>query len=110
MAGIVHTGEKSYFISAMDTGTNKKTADYCVTQARDTMKIAFGCNVTAVATDNEKKKDSMYKNLKEDTISLTVYGCSSHWLNLLGQDVCTKSFEEGCLPSDWNKCAHHTNP
>jgi len=40
----VRTGNKSFFISAIDTGTNKKTADYCVTQARDTMKIAFGCN------------------------------------------------------------------
>ncbi|KAK2168525.1 hypothetical protein LSH36_16g07014 [Paralvinella palmiformis] len=54
------------------------------------MKIAaesFGCNVTAVVTDNERKMNSMHENLKEDNPSLTVYGCLSHWLNLLGQDV-----------------------
>jgi len=51
IAGSVHThftGEKSYFISAIDTGTNKKTADYYPTLARDTMKIAavsFGFNI-----------------------------------------------------------------
>ena len=44
----VRTGNKSFFISAIDTGTNKKTADYYPTLARDTMKIAavsFGFNI-----------------------------------------------------------------
>ncbi|KAK2148979.1 hypothetical protein LSH36_473g03018 [Paralvinella palmiformis] len=82
IAGSVHTGEKSYFISAIDTSTNR-TADYCAALTRDTMKIAvesFGCNVTAVVTDNERKMDCIRENLKEDNPSLTAYGCSSHWL------------------------------
>ena len=63
IAGNVHTGEKSYFIFAIDTSTNRKTADYCATLARDTVKIAesFGFNVTAVVTDNERKMNSMPK-------------------------------------------------
>ncbi|KAK2147579.1 hypothetical protein LSH36_546g00027 [Paralvinella palmiformis] len=63
IAGSVHTGD-SYFISAIETGNNKETADYCATFTRDTMKIAaesFGCNVTVVVTGNEKKMDSMGK-------------------------------------------------
>jgi len=90
ISGSVHAGEKFYFISAIDTSTNRKTADYCASFARDTMKIAaesFGCNVTAVVTDTETKMNSMSEILTEDNPSLTVYGCSSHWLNLLGQVI-----------------------
>ena len=43
--------------------------------------------MTAVVTDNEKKMDIMRKQLKDDIPDLTVYGCSSHILNLLGQDL-----------------------
>ena len=38
-------------------------------------------------TDNEKKMVAMKQNLVETDPELTVYGCSAHWLNLLGQDV-----------------------
>ena len=38
-------------------------------------------------TDNEKKMEVTRCTLKEHNPSLTMYGCSAHWLNLLGQDV-----------------------
>lgn len=90
IATSLHTGEKSYFMTAVETGTNKKTADYCTSIAQDAIHEAnekYGCNVTGVVTDNEKKMEAMRRNLKDDDPSLTVYGCSAHWLNLLGQDI-----------------------
>ena len=80
----------AYFMSAIDTGTNKKTAAYCTSIAQDSIKGAaeqFQCKVTGVVTDNEKKMVAMKQNLVETDPELTVYGCSAHWLNLLGQDV-----------------------
>ena len=90
VANTLHCDGKSYFLSAVETGTNKKTAEYCTKVAKDAVKEALddmGCTVSAVVTDNENKMGSMRSSLKKDDPSLTVYGCSSHWLNLLGQDI-----------------------
>jgi len=38
-------------------------------------------------TDNEKKMEKMKRTLQQDDDRLIVYGCSSHWLNLLGQEL-----------------------
>ena len=86
----VHTGSQAFFLSSVETGANKKTAEYCANLATDAMKEAaekFGCRVTAVATDNEKKMQKMKELLHFDDEHLIVYGCASHWMNLLGQDV-----------------------
>ena len=40
IAHSVHTGEKSYFVNSVDTGTNKKTATYCATLAVEATKEA----------------------------------------------------------------------
>ena len=77
-------------MSATETGKNKITADYCTSIAKDVIKEAqdnYRCKVTGVVTDNKKKMECMRTNLKEADPLLTVYGCSAHWLNLLGQDV-----------------------
>ena len=86
----LHTEGSAYFLSAVDTGTNKKTAAYCTSITQDAIKEAketYDCKVTGVVTDNEKKMEVMKQNLKEADPDLTVYGCSAHWLNLLGQDI-----------------------
>lgn len=80
----------AYFLSAVDAGTNKKTAAYCTTVAQDAIDKAteqYQSIVTGVVTDNEKKMVAMKQNLVESNPDLTVYGCSAHWLNLLGQDT-----------------------
>lgn len=90
IASTLHCQEKSYFLSAVDTGANKKTAEYCTSVAKDAIQEAsdkFECTVTGVVTDNEKKMQAMRTSLKLDNPSLEVYGCSAHWLNLLGQSV-----------------------
>ena len=48
IAGSVHNGEKSYFISAFDTSTNKKTADSCATLAKDTFRLLQSCLVVTL--------------------------------------------------------------
>ena len=81
---------KSFFLSAVDAGTNKKTAAYCTSVAEEAISTAtqqFQCSVTGVVTDNEKKMVAMKQNLQDSNPELTVYGCSAHWLNLLGQDI-----------------------
>ena len=81
---------KSYFLSAVDAGTNKKKAAYCTSVAQEaisTVTEQYQCTVTGVVTDNEKKMVAMKQNLHDSNPELTVYGCSAHWLNLLGQDI-----------------------
>jgi hypothetical protein len=90
IASCVHTGEKSYFVTAEDTGSHKKTATYCAMLAEQAISDAatkFGCTVRGVVTDNEKKMEVMRRELKEANPDLVVYGCSSHLLNLLGDDL-----------------------
>ena len=90
IATSLHSDGAAYFLSVIDTGTNKKTAAYCTSVAQDAIKEAkevYGCHVTAMVTDNEKKMEVMKQNLKDIDPDLTAYGCSAHWLNLLGQDI-----------------------
>ena len=85
IASCVHTGDNAYFVSSVDSGSNKKTTTYCGSVPKNFMQEAeekFGCNVIGVVRDNGKKMEAMCKEQ-----SLIVYGCSSHWLNLLGQDI-----------------------
>ncbi|KAK2166100.1 hypothetical protein LSH36_42g09129 [Paralvinella palmiformis] len=44
-----------------------------------------------ICTDNAKNMERMQAALQQDDPDLTVYGCSAHWLNLLGQDLTTQS-------------------
>ena len=90
IASSLHVDGRSYFLSAVETGTNKKTTQYCTSVALDSIKDAkesYECNITGEVTDNEKKMRVMKSNLKDSDPESTVYGCSSHWLNLIGQEV-----------------------
>ena len=66
IASCAHTGSKLYFVSAEDTGSNKKTASYCASLAEQAMFDAttkFKCTVRGVVTDNEKKMQVMRREL-----------------------------------------------
>lgn len=81
---------EDHFLNAIETGSSKKTADYCAALAKDAINLAetdFQCKVTSVVTDNEKKMQATRANLEEENPQLTVYGCSAHILNLCGQDI-----------------------
>ena len=89
IATSIHTGSKSYFLNAVDTGSNKKTASYAdlFQKSRSQAEEEFKCHTVGIVTDNEKKMESMREKLQEYDNTLITYGCSSHLLNLLGQDV-----------------------
>ena len=90
IATSLHTDGAAFFLTAVETGRNKKTAAYCTSVAQDAITLAeedYGCKVIGVVTDNEKKMDVMKTNLKEADPNLSVYGCSAYWLNLIGQDI-----------------------
>ena len=90
IAHSLHTGQKSFFLNSVDTGTNKKTATYCAslaTKASEEATNKFGCKIVAIVTDNERKMQSMRSKLKSDYDSLCVYGCASHLLNLVAKEI-----------------------
>ena len=90
IATSIHTGSKTYFLNAVDTGPNKKTASYCASLFQEAISEAetkFRCRTVGIITDNERIMEAMRNKLYEMDNSLITYGCSSHLLNLLGQDV-----------------------
>jgi len=116
-ATCVHVNGKSYFVKATDNGSAKKTAQYCKDQCEATMQEVqekYSCTVRSIVIDNEKKMEKMKRMLQQDDDRLIVYGCSSHWLNLLGQELTpspimkhvvevNKYFRNHHQPSAWLK-------
>ena len=78
------------------------------------MEEKYSCTVRSIVTDNEKKMEKMKRTLQQDDDRLIVYGCSSHWPNLLGQELAhslvikhvvevNKYFRNHHQPSAWLK-------
>lgn len=86
------TGESSYFSSAIDSGCNVKSADYCLKMAKvaiDEAVTKFNCKVQSCISDNEQKMALMRKKwskLHNDKKFIS-YGCASHYLNLVGKEI-----------------------
>ncbi len=78
-------------MDAKDTGTTHKTAEACKAMFEDSKSHAettYGCNIGSFVTDNAKNMDKMCRELEEEEDeNLLPYGCLSHVLNLLGQDL-----------------------
>ena len=51
------------------------------------LKQNFNVSTVGIVTDNERKMESMRRKLYQMDNSFVTYVCSSHLLNLLGQDV-----------------------
>lgn len=84
---------KSYFLDSCDTGSMSKSAENCKKLCDDSMQTAkekYNCSVKSVVTDNASNMAKMRAALKADDPELTVYGCSAHLLNLLGEDLTPK--------------------
>lgn len=117
IASCLHVSGKAVFLDAIDCSSNVKNAEYHKEITENAIKKAktkFGCKVTAFVTDNAKVMEKTRKllQLEESTKDLIVYGCSSHWLNLLGQDLTPdavikpvikiqKYFRNHHLPAGW---------
>lgn len=84
IATSIHTGKNSYLLSTIDCKMKKKTAEYCLAVAVDSIKTCenkFGKKVFAICTDNENKMVKMRTSLSEIYPSIITYGCSAHYLN-----------------------------
>lgn len=97
LANCLSDGENVYFLSAIDTGTSEKTAQYCKQIASDAIKEAetkFKCQLRAFVSDNEAKMKKMRQDLETEKKGngefFIAYGCAAHYLNLLGGDICKK--------------------
>ena len=90
VATCLNVGGKSFFLDAKDTGSMTKSAENCKKLCQDSIAEAtssYGCTVRNIVTDNAKNMEKMRTELQKDDPALNVYGCSAHWLNLLGVDI-----------------------
>ena len=92
-------------------------AENCKNLCQATIQCAkekYECDAKSIVTDNAKNMEKMRKELEDDDPSLIVFGCLSHWLNLLGQDITPsgvlkhiieiqKFFRNHHLPAAWLK-------
>ena len=84
----------SFFLNAVATESMEKTAVNCAELAESAMTIAkeeYGVEVSGVCTDNAASMNRMRDILKDKHPGIETWGCSSHLLNLLGQDVTPES-------------------
>ena len=81
---------KGYFVDAKDTDTTHKTAEACKAMFEDSKSHAettYGCKIQSFVTDNAKSMDKMCRELEEEDENPIPYGCFSHVLNRLEQDL-----------------------
>lgn len=90
IATCLHSEGRSFFLDSIEAKTNTKNAEYHKGILKDAIlkaKEKFNCDVKAVVTDNARVMEKAKDLLCEEDNTLVVYGCSAHYLNLLGQDV-----------------------
>lgn len=90
----IHTGMKSYFLKALDCGSEKKSAEFCAAFAKkmlNEIEKTYNKEVFAICTDNEYKMNAMRNLVKETYPNLLVYGCSAHILNLCVKEIIPSS-------------------
>lgn len=90
---IAHTfndGKENYLLNIKDTGSNKKTAQFCfelMDEAIQDIQQRFGKDVFGVCTDNEAKMKKLRDLVLLKYPDMIVYGCSAHYANLLEGDI-----------------------
>ena len=125
IASCLQVENKSYLLDSHPTGSMSKTGDNCKMLCQESITKAkenYNCTVSGVCTDNAKNMEKMRAALQEDDPDLTVYGCSAHWLNLLGLDLTSQSvmkhvvevqkyFRNHHKPCAWlSECAESKKP
>lgn len=89
LATAVFNGKTSFPFSADDSGSEKKTSEYCadvVKKSIEELRENFGKKVFAVCSDNENKMKKMRSILEKD-LNVVTYGCSAHYLNLVYSEI-----------------------
>ena len=83
-------GKYNYLLNIKDTGSEKKTAQFCFQLLDDAIQEIqrdLGKTVFGVCTDNEAKMKSLRQLVKRSYPDILVYGCGAHYANLLEEDV-----------------------
>lgn len=90
IASAFSDGKQTYLLDLVESGTEKKTAEYCcglIADAVNQLKEQYGKKVFATCTDNEAKMKKLRKLLEKEFPGMITYGCNSHYLALLENDV-----------------------
>ena len=90
IAHSVSTGTKTYFLRAIANGTESKDAEYCQKLFMEELSRAesiFNAEVIGGITDNCNTMECTRRMLQDDLPELYFYGCNSHLLNLVGQNL-----------------------
>ena len=85
-------GKQIYLHSLVDSGSTKKTAEYCfelLDNAIKEIEEKYKKKVFGIVTDNENKMKRVRKLVLEKYPDKVVYGCSAHYESLLQDDVKT---------------------
>lgn len=86
LAHSIFINKNTYFLSSQDCETSKKDSSFCAKyaiEAIEKLKKMNNVDVFAVCTDNEAKMLATRRKIKERFPKILVYGCSSHYLNLV---------------------------
>lgn len=87
IAHCISAGGQTHFLSAINTGTNEKNAQYCyqlLQKAKEDAEAKYGCEVVGVVTDNCSTMKSLQELVKTNFPNMEAYGCNAHLKNLLG--------------------------
>ncbi len=91
------TDGKVFFQDASDPGSKKKTAELCSSLLLASIKKAeteYEAEVLNCVTDDENKMKKTREEVQKERPDINVYGCISHNLNLLGQDISVPTIME----------------
>ncbi|RXG53002.1 hypothetical protein Avbf_15666 [Armadillidium vulgare] len=105
-------GKKSIFAGSIDTGAEKKTANYISDLAIKQIgqfEDKYKCKVVAYISDNENKMkltrqllETHYKEVdaRGNNLGLLAYGCATNYLNLVEKEVTPRTVLSHLLQSD----------
>lgn len=97
----VSTGEETFFLNGESAEENQKTSQFCLEILENNVEQAetkYKCKVIAAVTDNCNAMISMRNLLLKKRPEFIVYGCNSHYLNLVG-----KHFSDPMIQSNVQK-------
>lgn len=91
---------RSYLVETIDTSGNPHTWEYLLEITLQAIKKAednYDCRVGSFVTDNAYNMAKMRRALMESEVidhPIIAYGCSSHWVHLLSQDLAITGIKE----------------
>jgi hypothetical protein len=88
---------RTVFLDAVSASNEKKTSEFCLSlleKSIDEAEWKFGCIIIAVVTDNYNSMLRMRRLISERRSDVWVYGCHTHYLNLVGKQLISNDILE----------------